>query len=208
MIKKFTGRNVLISSSLFISLGLCGCVAPPQQKVEAEDAVLAIINLHASRVAASMERMAEAEGTIRATKKTPPAAASVIKNEALQSRDSRVHLTGPVAGNVDMHESLSDTESIVNDSLPEGLDVSVNLSMNGEAYSGSLESVIERICAVTGWSIGQTRGVAISPVIVTLPNRPYPAFTLLKKVGAKLNRTADIVVSEKDKTISISYPVR
>lgn len=194
-------KNLSLMAAL--SFLVCGCASSSAPvPVPGEDRVVAILNLHAARVANGVEKMAIAEGTIKVQSPDLTATSHLKKNV------DNVHSGGTVAGSINIHESNSNAPGLSGQSIPFGLEKSINLSSHGKVYSDDLELVVERICALTGWSKGESTGVPLSPIIVTVPAKNEIAFELLTKLGARLNKAADIIVSEPNKMITISYPVK
>lgn len=199
-------RNILFASIASISF-LSACATPQAPPAPVEDPVLTILNIHASRVSASMQKMSEAEGTSKVRQSASNAQAVSDKN----TKVSQVELKIPVAGAIDEHIQVASSDPLSGESPPLGLEKKITMGVFGGnfyGYSDTVESTVSKICAATGWKKGRSEGVPVTPIVVTIPSSEQTAFSLLIYLGGLLNRSADIVISEKDRTVTIVYPVK
>lgn len=86
---------------------------------------------------------------------------------------------------------------------PEGVPLTTKLSISWSR--GDVEDLVAKISKETGWKKLPSQNKRTGAVLVSLKAEKRTLFDILKDVGASVGSAADLVVSEKNRTITIVY---
>lgn len=208
-------------ATVFIAVMLSACASKPAQPPMPRDNLDELMTSSAAAVTRALRDLSEASGESRvvvATNKEAAAAQSPRVAEPRPSATSIASRKGILA--VDADDEGGDAKVGAGTALPQ---VSTGVVATGGLLSappqgleklitvrwtGDLEQLLARIAQATGWNIGETRGLRVTPVIVSISAESRSAFDVLRDIGAIAGSSADIHVAASTKTLSVHYPKR
>ncbi|MFK4705821.1 hypothetical protein ABIC83_002660 [Roseateles asaccharophilus] len=204
---------------------LAGCATAPAPALIERDPVDGLIAKNAAGVTQALRELSEASGSSRvvasqaaARQVAAPAPTPVPAQSIAARRSPMVVETEPAPANAPvavLQAPAAQGASIIAGSSgvvasggllsapPAGLERLITVRWTGE-----LEQLLGRVAQEAGWQLGAPTGFRVVPVIISLSADNRSAFDLLRDIGAIAGTSADIVVNEKARTISVRYPQR
>lgn len=193
-----------IGIAVLVAALAAGCATPPPPATP-EDPVGRIISENARSATDALRRLSEAEGAQRVVMTAkPPTAKPGAAEESARFL--------PAARDDIRHESKRPAElahtpptPVVGAALvsPAGLERPISVR-----WTGDIEELVQLIARETGWKWRPRQGVRVSPVVVSINATSRPAFDLLRDIGAIAGQSADVVVSETERSMTVRYPLR
>lgn len=202
-------------------VALTGCATAPAPALIERDPVDGLIAKNAAGVTQALRELSEASGASRvvasqapvrqvaAPAPPPPPPQSiaarrtpmVVENEPVPVAPATPQLQ-PGASIIAGSSGVVASGGLLS-APPAGLERLITVRWTGE-----LEQLLGRVCQEAGWQLGAPTGFRVVPVIISLSADNRSAFDLLRDIGAIAGTSADIVVNEKTRTISVRYPQR
>jgi hypothetical protein len=218
--------------TLGVSAFLAGCATAPAPTLIERDPVDGLIAQNAASATQALRELSEASGASRVVNtgaKTAgrpivapapaPAPAAVAQVEVepepvrapLPAANTIAARRGTIAVEMDAPVATtvipSSTGVVASGGLlsapPAGLERLITVRWTGE-----LEQLLGRVAQESGWRIGNSTGLRVAPVIISISAENRSAFDVLRDIGAIAGTSADIVVSAPTRTISVRYPQR
>ena len=210
--------------ALAVSAVLAGCATAPTPTVIERDPVDGLIAQNAASATQALRELSEASGASRivntggrvgsrpivapapvAQVAMEPARAALPAANTIAARRGTiaVEIDAPVAAKVIPSSSGVVASGGLLSSPPAGLERLITVRWTGE-----LEQLLGRVAQESGWSIGQSTGLRVAPVIISISAENRSTFDVLRDIGAIAGTSADIVVSAQSRTISVRYPQR
>ena len=207
-------------ATAFIAVMLSACASKPAQPPLQRDTLDELMTSSAAAVTRALRDLSEASGESRVVVAANKEAAAQPQRvaEPRPSATSIASRKGIVA--VDADDEGGDVKAAAATTLPQ---VSTGVVATGGLLSapppgleklitvrwtGDLEQLLARIAQATGWNIGETKGLRVTPVIVSISAESRSAFDVLRDIGAIAGSSADIHVAAATKTLSVHYPKR
>lgn len=204
---------------------LAGCAATtPQTTVIERDPVDGLIAKNAASAVQALRELSEASGgsrVVAAQKPAPVAAPAPVQSAApaavIQQEPPRppantiasrrgsiaVEVDAPIATTVIPTSSGVVASGGLLSAPPAGLEKLITVRWTGE-----LEQLLGRVAQESGWKMGESTGLRVAPVIISINAENRSTFDVLRDIGAIAGTSADILVSAPSRTISVRYPQR
>ncbi|MEJ6002654.1 DotD/TraH family lipoprotein [Paucibacter soli] len=213
-------------SSLLLAmaiLGLAGCATSPAPALIERDPVDGLIASNAAVATQALRELSEASGSSRVvaaqkptrevsapapqpTQVNPPRALSMaargsaIAVDADAPRAPAFQYTPQVGQSIIAGSSGVVASGGLLSVPPAGLERLITVRWTGE-----LEQLLSRVAQEAGWQMGAATGFRVVPVVISISADNRSAFDLLRDIGAIAGTSADILVSESNRTISVRY---
>lgn len=211
----------LITLGMLTILGGCATASAPT--LIERDPVDGLIAQNAAAATQALRELSEASGSSRVVNTsgraankplvvpTPPAAPAVAERAPLPAPTTIAARRGTIAVEMDAPVATtvipSSTGVVASGGLlsapPAGLERLITVRWTGE-----LEQLLTRVAQESGWRLGESTGLRVAPVIISISAENRSSFDILRDIGAIAGASADIVVSAQTRTISVRYPQR
>lgn len=212
----------LVALAVIAALALCGCSTPKGPNLVTNDPIDALLAKSAMAATEALRELSESSGTSRVvvSKASPATGAPAVASPAVAPPAPRQSIAAKRAiiavdeivpkapvPDVNVTPAVISTGVVASGGLlsapPPGLERLITVRWTGE-----LEQVLSRIAAETGWSLAESKGLRVAPVIVSVNAENRSAFDLLRDIGAIAGAAAEIRVSSASRTFTVQYPQR